>query len=278
MTKKSSNKSARKTVFTVIDLASNEKNQKNVAKYAAELAKSLNLDLILYPKRDGRTPVFNFRRAINAAKKISDLQVRVAKGKTNIYNLFSSIHDIAAKEHAAFIIMEIDKASALSLGETIWSTTQRTLIPTILLPQGASFVPYQNITIAADTERKLQKLKIVSKFAKIFNSKINVFVEHTQENSKEEFLVQNGLKFTEAYLTKANVSFIPIVARKKQNFPKRICKFSRLHSDLLVLEVDLGKIPSIVKQNIQVLLSIEDYAKPVMLIKTKMTGTYQRFN
>ena len=79
MTKKSSNKSARKTVFTVIDLASNEKNQKNVAKYAAELAKSLNLDLILYPKRDGRTPAFNFRRAINAAKQISDLQVRVAK-------------------------------------------------------------------------------------------------------------------------------------------------------------------------------------------------------
>lgn len=273
MTKKSTS-----TVFAVIDLA-NDDQQKNIAKYAAELANALHMPLVLYPKRDGNARMFNFRRAINAARRISGTEVRIAKGKINTFNIFSSLQDIAEHEKAAFIIMGMDKKSLLYFGKTVWSTTQRMTIPTILLPRGIDFVPYQRITIAVDEEKKVQKLKIVYALAKAFGSIIKVFVENADNKDNErKFAIYRVKENTTEYLERYKIRYDIEHARKTTNFPKHLCKYSAKNADVLIVEVDPGKIPHVIKQNIQTLLSIDDYAQPVILTKTKMIGTYERFH
>ncbi|MFA7298773.1 MAG: hypothetical protein WC010_03970 [Candidatus Absconditabacterales bacterium] len=271
MTKQKTNK----TIFAVIDLANNEKDQTNVAKYAAEFAKAFGLDLVLYAKQDGKVPIFTFRKAIDAAKKIPGLQVFITKKKINLFSIYASIHDIATQKHAAFIIMGMDNKSAFSLGKTIWSITNKTIIPTILLPKNSSFVPYKNITIAVDNERKLQKLDTALILSRAFGSRINIFTENSAD-PLHRFLFRNSVDYAMDYLTKHNVSYTKTDAKKTKNFPKHLCKFSAKRSDVLIIEVDPGKTSIIVKQNIGTLLNIETYVQPIIFTKTRPTGLPQK--
>jgi hypothetical protein len=133
-------------------------------------------------------------------------------------------------------------------------------------------------------EKKIQKLKTVGLLAKVFHSKINIFGENAKDTDNK-FTIYQVAQNMIAYLDQAKIPYEVIQARKTKNFPKHLCKFSAKNSDLLVIEVDPGKIPSIVKQNIETLLTLGNdpttskaQPKPVMLTKTKMTGTYARFH
>ena len=272
-------KKTKKTIFTVINLANTEADQKNVVMYAAQLAKWLELDLVLYPKSNETKLSFKegFAQTIELAKKVKEVSVHVSKQQINIFNFLQDLHSIAKKESAAFIIMGIEEKSMEFLGKAIWTATQKSLIPTILLPHGIKFKPYDRITIAVDLERKVQKMNVVGHLAATFNSMINIFIENIGYSEKE-YLIHNTLGHIEDYLTRINIAYTKMRARKNKNFTKHLCKYSAKNSDLLVVEVEPGKIDSILKQNIGILLSIDKYAQPVMLTKTRMVGTLPNFN
>lgn len=274
-------KKTNKRVFGIIDLSSPKKEQENVAFYAAELAASLGLGLTLYPKNSGTKLSFRegFIRVRDIAKGgIRDLDVVVSRKQINIFNFMKGLHDIAAEEKAEIIVMGVEKSEASALGQAIWGITQKTIIPILLLPHGANFSPWEKITIAIDAERKMQKMKTVSHLAKTFGSTINIFKESVEDNEKEKLFISNGLKHITGSLEEKGISYLVTNARKTSNFPKHLCKFSAKNSDLLVIEVDPGKIDGVVKQNIAMLLSIDDTAQPVLLTKTKMLGKWGSFH
>ena len=269
----------KKTVFTIINLATNKKNQLAVAKYAAHLASELNLDVVLYPK-ENHNLLFsntkkNHRKILDISRTIEHIvSVRTAKKEST---LFSSIHDIATQEEADFIVIEVDK-SVNVLGESMWKTTQGSRIPIILLPQNYEFVPFDRITIAVDRERKVQKIRVVTNLAKKFGSMVNIFIEkfEKQDNQVGEIILAQ----IEKSLRKSSIPFKETHVRKDTKFLTRLCKFSAKHSDLLVIEVEPGKIDSVIKKNIETLLAIQNYAQPipVILTKTKMSGHLQSFS
>ena len=266
-------------MFAVINLASTETNQKNVARYAAQFAKSLNLRLVLHPENKFPSNE-DFLHVKGMAAKIRGVQVSVPEPQqASLFSFLKSIHKVAMQEHAAFIVMGIENEDVTSLGKDIWNTTKKTMIPTILLPHGIEFNPFRNITIAVDSERKVQKMRIVNMLAKTFKAKINIFKENI-DDANQQRLVRIGLGHIKEHLTNNSIPFTVTKAEQTNNFPKHLCKFAAKKSDLLIIEVEEGKIDNVIKQNIEVLLTIDDYAKPipVMLTKTKMTGTYGRFN
>lgn len=270
---------SQKTLFAIIDLANTYAQQKAVAKYATNLANHLGMPVVLYPKRDGKMSALPFRRVINAARKISTTEVRISKLKINPLSIFSSIQDIAEQERAAFIVMTLDRSSLLFFGKTAWTTPQNMTIPTILLPNNAVFTPLKHITIAVDGERKVQKLNTVYMLAKAFDATIHIFVENAEtKNTDEQFIIYKVKDNTTKHLQKYGINYTIETARKTKNFAKHFCKYSAKNADALVIEVDPGKIPSVVKQNIETLLSIDTYAQPVILTKTKETGRYGTFN
>lgn len=272
-----------KNVFAIIDLAIDENEQTNVARYAAQLANHLELGLVLYPKLDKATQLFNFRTAIQAAREVANSEVIIAKQKKSALN-FSSIHDVAATENAAFIVMGIDKKSVLFLGATIWSMAQKTIIPTILLPKGIEFSPYHDIVIALDYEQKMQKLITARNLAKHFNSTVSIFAEN-HKNLDTRYTLYQIQENMVRYLTTHSVAYKTIQARQTKNFMKHLCKFAAKNADILIVEVDPGRIDSEVKKNIETLLTLvypqephdptQPKAKPtpVMVIKTEMLGT-----
>lgn len=276
MPKKRTEKKQEKTVFAVIDLQNSESDQQNVAQYAANLAKHLHLKLVLYPNKGIGEFTSTYKKTFAIASKITDLDVRVSRKKINILNFFTSLHDIAAEENAAFIIMEPERKTARFLGNAIWSIAQKTLTPMILLPHGIEFKPYKKITIAVDEERKLQKMRVINEMARAFASTINIFKENVEDPDKDA-LILNSLKHIKENLGERRIRYDIILARKTTNFPKHLCKFSAKRSDLLVIEVEPGKIDSVVKQNIETLLSIDQNAQPVLLTKTKRVGKYKNF-
>jgi len=269
-----------KTVFAVINLAHSEQEQHNVAQYAMQLAQHLGLRVVLYPKRNETGLSFQegVDRVNDIAKQLPDIDIIVSKTQSNIFNLFQSLHTIAQKEQAKFIIMGVKKEQAAPLGRAIWESTQKSFIKTIFLPVIIGSASFDNITIAVDATRKVQKLKIVNQLVRTFDSTIHVFVEHAPKESEERCLIQNNLKHVLEYLSIRRIRFLVIQARKIDNYSKRLCKYSRKHSDILIVEVDPGKIESIVKQNIEMLLCVEKYATPVMMVKTHITGNYQNFS
>jgi len=287
MTKKIIKKDVNKqTVFAVINLSDYEKDQKNVALYAAQVAEALEWELVLYPKNDETKLSFRegFLRTLEIAKTISHVTVMVSKKQINMFNFIRSLHDIAAQELAAMIIMQVDTKTAGFLGSAIWHTTRKTLIPTLLLPKELDgFIPYDIITVAVDFERKLQKLMMVKKIAEAFNSKINIFVEN-RHSPTEEYIIDRMLAHTENFLIEWKIPYAKTLARKTKHFIKHICKFASKRSQLLVLEVEPGNIPSEVEQNIKTLLTLVNpetpknstqakaKAIPVLLTKTKETG------
>ena len=273
-------------MFAVINLSDYEKDQKSVALYAAQVAEALDLELVLYPKNDETKLSFRegFLRTTEIAKNISNVAVGVSKKQINMFNFIRSLHDIATQERAAIIIMQVDTKTAGFLGSAIWNTTRKTLIPTLLLPKELDeFIPYDSITVAVDFERKLQKLMVVKKFAEAFNSKINIFVENSHSPA-EEYIIQRMLTHTENFLIEWKIPYAKTLARKTKNFIKNICKFASKRSEVLVLEIEPGKIPSEVEQNIKTLLTLVNpetpkdpkqakaKAIPVLLTKTKETG------
>ncbi len=265
------------SVFGVINLSDSEDYQKNVARYAGQLARSLGLRLVLYPHHTSNDSVFKFRTVINVAKKIPGISVSVSRLKINIFSFFTSLHDIASQEQAAFIVMGVGKHTAGSFGSTIWSMTQKTMIPTILIPRDIVFKPYAHIALAIDDERKLQKIEVVRTLAQAFGSTIKIF-QQNHEDAEHAYLIQNGMQHIVNYLNTYAIGFSITKARKTTNFPKNLCKFSSKNADLLVIEVDPGKIDKVIKQNIETLLRIDAYAQPVLFTKTKMVGRYENFN
>ena len=275
MTKKNLNTN----VFAVINLA-NPKQEK-VARYAAELAKSLGLGLVLYPNnyKAGIPFTEGFCSCIEIANTITDVPVKVSKKETNIVSIFTSLHDIAEKENAALMTMGVEKEFTKDWGKAIWSVTQKVHIPTLLLPYGSIFKPFDTITIAVDSERKLKKMYTVMTLAKAFNSRIKIFIERPG-GMTQNHLVQASLRQIKEYLDKYKIPYDLIEARETKNFPEHIRKYAKKYSDLLILEVDTGSINKVVKQNIEMLTSLDTrpgrYPKPVLLTKT-MDGNYANF-
>jgi len=295
-TEKKGANAAKKCVFAVINIANNRNEQRSVAEYAANLAKHLGLEVVLYVKNDETK--FSFEKAyvsvLKLAEDISKISsVRVSTQQKSKFSFFSDIPAIAAEEHASYIIMQIDE-SAKFWSESMWKTTQRSVIPTILLPKNFIFVPFKSIAIAVDSERKVQKLNVVIKLAKKFDSTIKVFVENTIEEEKKPFIniIYNQICKN---LNGSNIKYETEPTRKTTKFLTRLCKFSAKHTDLLVIEVEPGKIESDIKKNLSILLQIlaievepgkiesdvknnsqeKAQAKPipVLLAKTKQYGT-----
>jgi hypothetical protein len=269
----------KKSVFAIINLANTETQQKSTAQFATQMAKSFDLDVVLYPQNNETRLSFKegFRRVWTIASKISEgVAIKVSKEEINKFMFFTSLPDIAAKERAAFIVMGIKEETRGFFGKAVWDITQKSRIPILLLPWKIAFNPFGRITMAVDAERKLQKMNIVNMFAKKFNSKINIFVEHSLDASKD---VTNKIMVghVERFLSEHDIPFITTKARKTKDFPKRLCKFAGKHSDLLIVEVDPGRIDSTIKQNIETLLNVHQHF-PVLFIKTQIVGNLQNFN
>ncbi|MCX6825008.1 MAG: hypothetical protein NTY80_02175 [candidate division SR1 bacterium] len=265
-----------KTIFAVINLKDSEEQQAGTIRYAANLAVNLGLELVIHPSKGFGEFVKASEVARQIKRTIPDAEMRVSKERIGTLNFFSSLQTIAVKENAAYMVIQTEKETARMLGNTIWGNVEKTIIPILIVPHGVEFVPYKRVTIALDADRNLQKMNVVEVLAKTFASTINIFQENVEDESKKT-LILNSLKHVKTFLVKQKIPFIVIPARKRINFPKHLCKYSAKHADLLIVEVGQGKIDAVVKQNIETLLTIDQRAQPVLLVKTKQVGKFQNF-
>lgn len=266
------------TVFAVIDLSVSGEKQKNVVKYASELAQYLGLDLVLYPKVDNAP--FDFKGGCYSISRLAEIlgtKAHISDKVIGKFDFFKGIHDIAGEEAAEVILMAVEKKETKILGKDIYAVAKKSLIPVLLISYDTPFIYLDKITIAIDRYRKLEKMKLVTKIAKIFGSTINIFTENVKDKD-DDFRISKGIEQVEKFLITQKIPFVVTKARKTENFPKNLCKFSAEYSNMLIIELDPGSIDSIVKQNIAMLLSIERNNQPVLIIKTTRTGRYQNFN
>lgn len=259
-----------KKIFAVINLGVAKQEQVCVAEYAAHLSKYLGMDLILYPQESKFT---SFDSAILEVKSIAKYlettgTISVSEEKITLFNL-KSINSIAKKAHAEMIVIGIERGTENFLGESIWKLMQKTSIPIMPIPHGMQFKPYETIVMSLDSTLKVQKTSLVVKLAKAFTAKINIFQENL---GSESFKMTPTINHVEKIMRIYGIYFKLEKARKTSNFPKHLCKYAAKYGDLLVIEVDPGKIDTIIKQNIETLLSINKGSLPVLFTKTRETG------
>lgn len=255
------------TIFGIIDLGKSIHEQKTFIIHSLEIAKQMNKKMVFYPKTS--TISFDSARAVVLSLLPTTIEnVSVSKKKINSLNFFTSMCDIAKKENAKLIIIGVSKDQSKSWRKEI-STAEKSLIPILLVPDGAPFAPINNIVIAADSAFKLQKTNEAIRFAKIFGAKIIVFKENNLHDQKIAIITRQITR----YLADAEVTFEVVVAEEDKNFAKNMCKYASKYAQLLIIEVNPGKIDETTKRNISKLMSIDTYASsiPVLITKTKET-------
>lgn len=260
----------KKTIFAVINSGVSIQEQVCIATYAAKLSNYLDYDLILYPQKSKRT---SFEAAILEVKSISrrlktTRNISVSEEKITLINL-KSINSIAKKANAEMILIGIERGTENFLGESIWELTQKTLLPIMLLPHNIEFTPYETIIMSLDSTLKIQKTSLVVTLAKAFTSKLNIFQENL---GNESFRMTPTINHVEKIMKIYGIYLKLEKARKTSNFPKHLCKYAAKYGDLLVIEVDPGKIDKVIKQNIETLLSINKGSLPVLFTKTRQVG------
>jgi hypothetical protein len=282
-----------KTVFAIINLANTSEQQKIVARFAAQMAKTLGLDVVLYPQIDEIQISFEegVRRAMLMASKINGVRVRVAKEQikmsaffkpATIFRSSKPLDTIAAKEHAEFIIMGRKEDIAISskvnkhFGKAMWDIAENSNIPIMLIPLQAEFNPFKRITIAMDKERKLQKMTAVRLFAKTFGSVVNIFLENVSDPTTE-LTNEIMLNHVKKGLGADGIPYKVTKARNQKDFAEHLCNIAAKRSDLLLIEVEPGKIDNIVKKNIETLLNVNQHF-PVLFVKTQPLGNASGFN
>ncbi len=252
----------KKNVFAVINCS--EENSKEVASYAASFAKMMGLDLVLYPhlaKKD-----FDIRPAYLAARNAMKRDmVRVSKGKINVFSFLTSLHDLAKKENAAFIVMTMEEEA----NKMVWKTVEKTSIPILLVPSGMNFVPFDSITIAIDRTRKMQKLNFIRQFHEKNPVSVNILQERVSDDDTNLINTTNHIL---RFLKKHRIPVTIETARKRENYAKHLCKFSSKRGNLLILELDRGNVDKQSKKQVNTLLSVEIYAQPVLILKTRHLG------
>jgi hypothetical protein len=259
-------KREKKVVFAVLS-----KTDYFLANYSALLAKNMGLGLVFYIDN---SKIYN--DVVFMTQKISknlDINIKISQKNANLFLWLRSVSSIAFEENAEIIVMNISKEKAWFFGESLWDKAQKSNIPIILLPEKYMFDEFKNIVIAADSSMKIQKTGIVVSLAKCFDSEIHIFkesLEDTTEQNKIEIISRNISMF----LREKNIHFVVKKARNKNNFAKHLCKYSAKNGDILVVEVNPGKINQDTKLQIETLLM---HNKPVLLKKTKNTGIVGRF-
>lgn len=271
-------KKNKNTVFAVIDLSATGDRQKNVVVYASKLAQYLGLNLVLYPKTDNSS--YNFKggyHSISRLAEILNIDAHISDKQIGKYEFFKGIHHIAGEEGAEFILMAVEQQGTTTLGKDIYNVAKKSLIPVLLISYHTPFIPWSKITIAVDRYRKLEKMNIVVRIAKLFGATINIFSEN-EKDKDDAFRILKSLEQIETLLIAKQIPFVVTKAKKTENYPKHLCKFSAEYSNILIVEVDPGSIDSVVKQNIATLLNIDRNAQPVLITKTTITGKSQPFH
>ncbi|MCK9466833.1 MAG: hypothetical protein M0P94_00745 [Candidatus Absconditabacterales bacterium] len=250
----------KKCIFSVFN-----KTDYFLANYSAHLASHMCLDLVFYVDDTS-----SYKLILDASKKIEkifNIRIKVLEKKSNFFSWLSSISKIAKEENAEMIIMSVYQNNLVFFGESLWSRAQKLETPIMLLPENYMFEEIQNIVITADASMKIQKTGLVINFAKQFNSKIHIFKENVK-NPVEQNKINTLSKNIALFLRKNKINFITISAKNQQKFTKNLCKYSVKNGDILVVEVDPGKIRKNTTQQFDILL----HEKPVLLKKTKNFG------
>lgn len=278
-------KNKRKKVFTIIDVEYRTMEQnKNTVDYALNLAKITARDLVFYflGKID-KNAYKDFIKMVDTSKKE---MVTTHNGKSYMYDVnvsynrqetswSQSINDIAKAENAAFILMgtgEKNKSFFKKLfGKTMWSIASHSNIPVILIPPQVRFSYFEEMTIAVDSENKVQKMNWVKQIHQKFGTKVHVFVKSTGQIEKDSISSTVLLNII-TNLTHEEIKYEIIYARDFTNFEKHLLQYAAKNSQLLIIEVDEGFIHPEIKKNIQRLLFNNNQQFAVMLVKTKEIG------
>ena len=243
-----------------------------MANYAAELAEKMNLDLVLYVERsEDLDDMWEMYHALN---KKFEIKIKISDKKANIFSWLRSISEIALSEYADFVVMNLDQDRVGFFGESVWHKAQKILVPILLVPQNTEFNDFKNIVISADSSMKIQKTGVIIRLAKCFDSNIHIFKEYV-ENSEEQKIIDIVARNISKILQENQIRFSKTKTRNKKDFAKHLCKYSAKNGDLLVVEVDPGKINQDTKLQIETLLK---HNKPVLLKKTKQIGFITGFN
>ncbi len=278
-------KNKRKKVFTIIDVEYRTNEQKqNTIDYALNLAKITARDLVFYflGKID-KNEYKDFIKMVDTSKK--DM-VSTHNGKSYMYDVnvsynrqetswSQSINDIAKAENAAFILMgtgEKNKSFFKKLfGKTMWSIASHSNIPVILIPPQVKFSYFEEMTIAVDSENKVQKMKWVKQIHQKFGTKVHVFVKSTGQAEKDS-IASTVLYNITKNLTHEGIQYEIIYARDLTNFEKNLLQYAAKNSQILIIEIDEGSIHPDIKKHIQRLLFNNNQQFAVMLVKTKEMG------
>lgn len=266
----------KKSIFAVVDLAKPEQDQKKLINYVVELSQQLDLPIVFYPQTDKTNLTFDLARTlILSMVPLSTQNAIVSKRKISMLNFFTSLCDVAKKEQAKFIVYGIQKNESALWSKTI-STTEKSTLPVLLIPDSMEFSPIKNIVIAADSSFKLQKTNQAIFFAKSCGAKILIFKENNPNDGKIEIVT----KQISTYLYANDVQFEVITAENEINYAKHMFKYASKHAQMLIIEVNPGKLDTTTKKNIQKIMGIDTYASriPVLISKTvdtmKPTGKF----
>lgn len=259
----------KKCVFAVINLVNTEGQMKNTIMYAANLAKKLNLVLILHPKHEesnypfaaGGDLLAAMARNMKVACKISQYAP----------SFFTSINAVANKQNAAFMVIGVSgkltkKEHKKEFSQTMWEVANRTNVPNFLVSKETVFDPFSEITIAVDSSRNIQKVN----FLELLTNKetiVNLFIENTDNVLKQKKIDMTLLQI-ERYLSRHDISYKKEVARESKDYTQHLLKFAAKKSKLLLIEVE-SSLDTDLKENLEKVLFGKHQQFAVLLIRTK---------
>jgi len=252
------------SIFAIFDDMASE----NLLDFVANFAQTMSLNLVLYfENKNTKTDAI-----VNSASDKYKIKIKIVVEKANTFFWFKSLCDIAKKENAYMIILNIKQENKEQFSSTIWDKAEKSNIPILFLPNEIDNIDIKSISIAADLSLKVQKTNLVSEIAYNFLSKIHIAIEvfeDPRKTGKTKIIARN----IEKKLVKSSISFVEVEIEER-SFLYDFCNYAK-RTDLLVIEVDPGNIDKKVKENIQIFLL---HKKMAILYKTQHVGLFGRFN
>lgn len=263
-------------VFFVVDVFGDYESQ---LRYAMAFCNKTQHNLILYPLDDSAFDegVYELSQRKKNIHLSGDLWVKVCKDRIGFRR---SLNVICINNRVSYLMITV-VTSTLSfkqrvlLGADLWGMVNDVSIPVLLIPHGAVFTEFEELTIAVDSSSTFYRIPFVKKMSHRFGTMIHIFVKKPMDNNQEE---SRGIARVKGaicdVLTREHVSYQIIESKLAEDFDLHLIRYARQHTQLLVLEID--SVQSSLKENLQKYL-LPTHGFVVLLIKPKEYGRVRWF-
>jgi len=218
----------------------------NALRHAIETSKRVNTTIHILHVVEKESEIANATDKIDAIIADNNVEGITLTNNVRIGNIFTSIADFSAEHQAEMIFMGTHGAHGWQhvVGSNALRVVTSSATPFIIVQEKAPKQGgYHNIVVPLDLHKETkQKLAVVAKLARYFNSKIHI-VTPEETDSYLKYQVETNIMFAEAYFKELNIEMDSSVLPGK-DFDHEVIRYS------VSIDADLISIMNLNRQGI----------------------------